>query len=171
LGLTSVVELSGLSALRRGNKAQIAEFFDVSIKAVDGWIRRGCPVLKRGSRKEPWVMDALAVAEWRFTGQSQGDVVDPDDMAPQDRKAWYESETKRRALQVQDRELVEIGEVEKAVATAFSAIAQGLRSLPDNVERRTGCDPVIVIAMETAIDAEMDALADKLSMLAPIEDE
>lgn len=116
-------------------------------------------------------MDALAVAEWRFTGQGQGDDADPDTMTPQDRKAWYESETKRRALQVLDRDLVPIGEVEKAVATAFSAIAQGLRSLPDNVERRTGCEPAIVIAMEAAIDSEMDALADKLSMLAPLDDE
>tara|TARA_E500000305_G_scaffold110035_1_gene116704 strand:+ start:131 stop:643 length:513 start_codon:yes stop_codon:yes gene_type:complete len=166
--LSNLVELSGLSALRRANKAQIAEFFDVSIKAVDGWIRRGCPVVKRGSRATPWIMDALAVAEWRFGGQASSDDIDPDQMIPTDRKAWYESETKRRALQVADRELIPAAEVEVAIATAFSAIAQGIRSLPDNVERRTGCDPAVVAAIELVIDAEMEALADKLIVLAPV---
>jgi phage terminase Nu1 subunit (DNA packaging protein) len=170
--LTNLVELSGLSVLRSANKAQIAEFFDVSIKAVDGWIRRGCPVVKRGSRATPWVMDALAVAEWRFGAQSATDDIDPDQMIPTDRKAWYESETKRRALQVADRELLQAGDVEVAIATAFSAISQGLRSLPDNIERRTGCEPAVVAAIEEVIDAEMDALADKLMLLAPVaEDE
>ena len=170
--MNNLVALSGLSVLRSANKAQIAEFFDVSIKAVDGWIRRGCPVVKRGSRATPWVMDALAVAEWRFGGQSSSDDIDPDQMIPTDRKAWYESETKRRALQVADRELLNAADVEVAIATAFSAISQGLRSLPDNIERRTGCEPAVVAAIEEVIDAEMDALADKLMVLAPVgEDE
>lgn len=169
--MSNLVELSGISILRQANKAQIAEFFDVSIKAVDGWIRRGCPVVKRGGRAIPWVMDALAVAEWRFSGQSSSDEVDPDQMIPTDRKAWYESETKRRALQVADRELIKAEEVEVAIATAFSAIAQGLRSLPDNIERRTGCDPTVVAAIEEVIDAEMDALADKLMLLAPVSED
>lgn len=115
-------------------------------------------------------MDALAVAEWRFSGHSAGEDVDPDQMTPQDRKAWYESETRRRALQVQDRELIPVADVERAIATAFSAIAQGLRSLPDNIERRTGCDPSVVAAIEAVIDAETDALADKLAVLAPVDE-
>lgn len=90
-------------------------------------------------------------------------------MLPSDRKAWYESETKRRALQVQDRELIPAQEVERVVATAFSAIAQGLRSLPDNIERRTGCTPDIVEAIDVALDSEMNALADKLTELVALE--
>lgn len=166
--MSNLVELSGLSALRRANKAQIAEFFDVSIKAVDGWIRRGCPVLKRGSRSTPWVMDALAVAEWRFGGQSSAEDIDPDQMIPTDRKAWYESEKTRLLLQEKARELIPVGEVEVAIATAFSAIAQDLASLPDNIERRTGCSPEVVAALEDAIDAAREALADKLLVLAPV---
>lgn len=115
-------------------------------------------------------MDALAVAEWRFSGRAAGETVDPDTMTPQDRKAWYESEKHRRALQEKDRELIPADEVEVTVATAYSAISQGLRSLPDNVERRTGCSPDVVAALEAAIDAEMDALADKLAMLGPVEE-
>lgn len=88
---------------------------------------------------------------------------------PQDRKAWYDSEARRRDLQIKDRELIPVGEVERVVATAFSAIAQGLRSLPDNIERRTGCTPEIIEAIDMALDAEMNALADKLTELVALD--
>lgn len=169
--MTNVVEMSGVSRLRAANKAQIAEFFDVSIKCVDGWVRRGCPVVKRGNRSTPWQMDALAVAEWYFGRQSEDGDVDPDSLNPQDRRAWYDSEIKRRALQTTDRELILSAEVEEVIATSFAAIAQGLRSLPDTIERRTGCDPDVVAAIEDVLAAEMDALADKLSMLGPVDDD
>lgn len=165
--MSEVVELSHVGRLRRANKAQVAEFFEVAVKTVDGWVRRGCPVVQRGSTAKPWVFDLLDVARWRFGNEVTPGGEDPDQMTPGDRKAWYESETKRRALQVSDRELIPVEDVERTVATAFSAIAQGLRGLPDNIERRTGCDPATVEAIEQALDAEMDALADKLSTLGP----
>ncbi|OEY66810.1 hypothetical protein BG841_10325 [Marinobacter sp. X15-166B] len=115
------------------------------------------------------MFDAVEVARWRFGAGTEPEGVDPDEMLPSDRKAWYESETKRRALQVMDRELIPTEEVERVVATAFSAIAQGLRSLPDNIERRTGCSPDIVEAIDLALDAEMEALADKLTELGSLE--
>ncbi len=31
-------------------KAEIATFYDVSVQAVDAWLRRGCPRIKRGNR-------------------------------------------------------------------------------------------------------------------------
>jgi len=93
-------------------------------------------------------MGAVAGAAWRFGGEASADQMDPDQMIPTDRKAWYESETRRRALQVADRELIKAEEVEVAIATAFSAIAQGLRSLPDNIERRTGREPAVGPAIE-----------------------
>jgi len=162
----------GVPRLRKANKAQIAEFFDVSTFTVDAWVRRGCPVVFRGDQAKPWVFDALEVARWRFggsTGSADGEGADPDSMAPQDRKAWFDSEIKRRALQERDRELITVDEVERVIATAFSAIAQGLRSLPDNVERRTGCSPDVVAAVEEVVDAEMSSVADRLAELGPVD--
>nr|WP_227176143.1 DUF1441 family protein [Marinobacter sp. CA1] len=164
-----MVKLSKVQQLRRLNKSELAELFGVSVQAVDGWCRRGCPVEERGAPGRPWVFDALRVADWRFSKADQPEGQDPDTMTPQDRKAWYESESKRRELQVQDRELIPSAEVERVVATAFSAIAQGLRGLPDNIERRTGCTPEIVEAIEHTLDAEMEALADKLVELGALE--
>lgn len=167
--MKQVVKLSKAEQLRRLNKSELAEFFGVSVQAVDGWCRRNCPVVERGAPGRPWAFDAVEVAKWRFGVKDAPEGIDPDEMLPSDRKAWYESETKRRALQVQDRELIPAGEVERVVATAFSAIAQGLRSLPDNIERRTGCTPDIVEAIDLALDAEMSALADKLTELGALD--
>jgi len=169
--MADVLSASTVGRLRRANKAEVAEFFDVSPQAVDGWIRRGCPAVERGGKGKAWVFDLLAVAEWRIGGSRQDGETDPESMTPQDRKAWYEGEARRREMQVKDRELIPAPEVEQVVATAFAAIAQGLRSLPDNIERRTGCGHDVLEAIETALDAEMNALADRLATLAPIVEE
>ncbi|BCX88508.1 hypothetical protein MIN45_P0877 [Methylomarinovum tepidoasis] len=91
--------------------------------------------------------------------------VDPEALPPADRKAWYESELKRRQLQVNDRELILAAEVERVVATAFAALAQGLRSIPDIIERRCAVGPETLEQIERIIDAEMDAMADRLERL------
>lgn len=169
LAMSEVVSLSKVQQLRRLNKSELAEFFGVSVQAVDAWCRRGCPVVRRASPGKPWVFDALDVARWKYETNGAEGGIDPDDMTPQDRKAWYDSETRRRDLQIKDRELIPTPEVEQAVATAFAAISQGLLSLPDNIERRTGCSPEIVEAVEQVLHSEMVSLADRLQDLAPVE--
>lgn len=163
-----VSEISKSHRLRSANKAECAEFFDVAIKTIDGWVRRGCPVVRRGSAGTPWEFDLFEVCQWRINGQST-DAAEPDQMTPQDRKAWYESEGRRRELQVKDRELIPVDEVEEAIATAFGAISQGMLSLPDNVERRTGCSAEMIEAVESVVHSELNALADRLQDLAPVE--
>jgi phage terminase Nu1 subunit (DNA packaging protein) len=159
------------------NKGEIARFFGVSMNTVGDWIRRGMPYIEKGTgRRVPWVIDALEVAEWwleQRSGARSQSVPDPANnvnmMTPQDRKAWYESEAKRLALDEQSRQLIPVAEVEQVIATSFAAIAQGLQGLPDTVERRTGCDPSLVQAIQEVVEAEMDSLADKLSALGPTE--
>ncbi|WP_119154158.1 DUF1441 family protein [Caldimonas tepidiphila] len=155
--------------VRRANKAQAAEFFDVTLPTVDAWIRKGAPVLQRGSRGVSWVLDLRALAEWLYGGQSAPGEVDPDSLHPQDRKAWYEAEKKKRELQVGDRELIPAADVEQAVATAFAALAQDIRAIPDNLERRHGIAPDVAEQVESALFEAMDVMADRLSALAPLE--
>lgn len=161
--MTDAVSLSGVGRLRKANKAEVAEFFDVSIKAVDGWVRRGCPVVERGMVNKPWVFDLLAVAEWRIVGQRVDLATDPDTLPPAERKAWYEGETKKRELQIKDKELIPAAEVEQAIAISFASIAQDLRAIPDNLERRLGVSSDIAEKVEDAIHIAMSSVADKLS--------
>jgi terminase small subunit / prophage DNA-packing protein len=166
--MSDPVALSGVGRLRGANKAEVAEFFDVSIPTIESWLRRGCPVVSRGSRTVPWVFDLLQVAEWRINGQRPVGDIDPDMLPPSERKAWYESETKKRDLQIKDRELIPASEVETVVATAFAAIAADIHAIPDNLERRHGIDSATAQAVEAALYEAMDGLADKLSTLAAV---
>ncbi len=55
------------------NKAGLAEALGVSTVAVDGWIRRSCPVKERGSKGVSWVFVLADVVAWlneRNTGES-----------------------------------------------------------------------------------------------------
>lgn len=167
--MTDPVVISGVGRLRRANKAEVAEFFDVSIKTVDGWVRRGCPVVERGKLNKPWVFDLLSVAEWRISGQSADSDIDPAKLPPNERKAWFDSEIKRREIQERDRELIPAAELESCIARVFAALSQGLRSIPDNLERRAGCSPEVAESVERMIEAEMDAMADTLSTIGPVE--
>lgn len=157
------------SSVRTGSKAACAEFFDVSLPTVEAWIRRGMPVVQKGSKGVAWVIDLLAAAQWRFAGQSDGSA-DPDTMTPTDRKAWYEGETKRRDLQIRDGELIPSGDVERVVATAFAALSSDIRSIPDNLERKYGIAGDVAESVEALLHEAMDAMADRLSKLAPVED-
>ena len=153
---------------RRVNKAELAAWFEVSLPTIEAWIRKGMPIAQRGSRGVPWVIDLLEVAEWRFSGRADNDgEIDPERLSPSDRKAWYEGEARRRDLQERDRELIPAIEVEQAIRTAFAAIGQSLRSIPDNLERRVGISPAVAEQIEEMLDEEMTALADRLANLTP----
>lgn len=93
--------------------------------------------------------------------------IDPDRLTPSDRRAWFDSEAKRRELQVRDRELIPAAEVQRVISTAFAAIASELRGIPDNLERRGDATADQAERIAQAIDAAMDALADRLTALSP----
>ena len=91
--------------------------------------------------------------------------IDPGQLNPTDRRAWYDSELKRRQLQARDRELIPAEEVQTTVARAFSAIAQNLLSLPDRLERTTGMSGQEAEQVERTIHESMNSLADNLATL------
>jgi len=69
------------------------------------------------------------------------------------------------ALQVEQGKLISRAAVEAASATVLAYLAQGLRALPDNLERQFNLAPDVVEAIERAIDAQLDSLADGLELL------
>lgn len=96
---------------------------------------------------------------------SEGEI-DPDRLNPTDRKAWYDSELRRRTLQERMGELIPASEVTQAVSTAFATIANDLRAIPDNLERHGEATAAQAERIERAIDAAMDALAERLRGLS-----
>lgn len=55
--------------------------------------------------------------------------------------------------------------VQAAMAAALAAIAQTLRSIPDNLERHLGTDPVVAQEVGRVIDDALDALATELTRM------
>lgn len=55
--------------------------------------------------------------------------------------------------------------VRAANATAYQAVAQALRSIPDNLERKLGLDPDVAERVGIMIDATMSDLAEELERI------
>jgi phage terminase Nu1 subunit (DNA packaging protein) len=153
--------------IRRATKGEAAEFFGISLRTLDAWIREGAPVAQAGARRIAYVLDLRAIAEWRYTARQSESDIDPERLPPSDRKQWYDGEMKRREIQVRDRELIPASEVEEVVATSYAAVSQALLSLPDNLERRAGLSADQAERAEDAIHETMNDLADRLAQFAP----
>lgn len=127
---------------RLANKAEVAAWFDVSLPTIEAWIRRGCPVIRRGAKGISWQIDLMAAMRWRFFPEEEEEEgkFNPDDLPPKDRKDWYDGEKKKRDLQIQDKELYIAHEHDREVSRVFKAIATGLETLPDMLERDAGLD-------------------------------
>ena len=56
-------------------------------------------------------------------------------------------------------------DVRRASATAYAVIAQTLRAIPDNLERRLGIAPEVIEEISRQIDDAMDVLSDDLEKM------
>ncbi|AHF03424.1 terminase [Marichromatium purpuratum 984] len=153
LFLVSVInDLAALPAGRLANKAQVAEFFEVSVPTVDAWLRRGCPVVERGGRGRQWRIDLLEVARWRFGGDAPEDGDDPEKMAPKDRLDWYKGARERTKHLQECGELLPAAEFERTLSAVLQGVAMGLESLPDILERDAGIDGAAIERAQGVVD-------------------
>ena len=166
-----MVDKSAGPQIRIADKAGTAEFFGVSLPTIDKWMRDGMPYLQRGAPRVPWQIDLHAAAKWRYEARLPSGQIDPETLPPAERKLWYDGETRRRELQVRDRELIPESEVEQTVATAFSAVAQSMLALPDQLERRAGLTPAQSEIVQAAVHETLTELSERLSALATLEPE
>lgn len=146
-----------IPASRRANKAEAAEFFGVSLPTINAWISKGAPVLQKGSRGVPWVLDILALAEWRFTG---GAGVADDDIpqTPRERKDWYDSELKRLQFEKETGLLIASDDMRTTVAEALQPVMLGMETLTDVVERDAGLTPEQATIIHREVDRMREAL-------------
>lgn len=139
---------------RLANKAQIAEFFEVSTNAVDGWIRRGCPNVQRGDLRTPWIFDLLAVAEWRYTRSRRVRVDDPEKLKAKDRRDWYEGERVREKVEELKANLITRDEFNAEKERVFSVITECLAQLTDKLTAACGLPPDAAAVLRATLDKE-----------------
>jgi phage terminase Nu1 subunit (DNA packaging protein) len=143
------------------SKTALAAFFGVDRSVLTSWEKKGMPCVKKGGGggvHGVYSYDLRECCEWRFGAKEQ----DPDRMIPTDRKAWFESEVKRRALQERDRELIPAKDVERTIATTFAALASDMRAIPDMLERRHGVSGAVAELVEEGLNEAMNGMADRL---------
>lgn len=88
-----------------------------------------------------------------------------DYSAARAKKERYLADNAELEFKRKSGELVPRDAVRQASATSFSVIAQSLRSISDNIERRLGIAPEVVVEIEKAIDEALDELANDLERM------
>ncbi len=153
----AVIKIATRTA-RLANKAQVAEFFEVSVNAVDGWIRRGCPYVRRGDLRTPWVFDLLKVLKWRFTQPQLARCDDPEAMSPRDRRDWYEGEAVRIQIEELRANLISRDEFDAEKSRIQSVLAECLDQLPDKLTTSCELPPAASATLRDLIDRERAAM-------------
>ena len=120
-------------AVRLANKLQVSEIFDVSVKTVDLWVRRGCPYIQRGDLRTPWIFDLLKVAEWKYTRSRRARVEDPEKLKPKDRRDWYEGARVKEKVEELRANLITRDEFDAERARILSVITECLDQLTDKL--------------------------------------
>lgn len=84
---------------------------------------------------------------------------DPNQMPPEMRKAWYQSENERLKFEKTQGELCSADDVARNMALMAKAVIQVLETLPDVLERDCALQPTQVAKVQMAIDDLRDQLA------------
>lgn len=147
-----------IPAVRRVNKAQAAEWFDVSLPCIDGWIRRGCPVVQRGARGVAWVLDLLAVAEWRLQGSSR----DPGELSPTEYRAFWQGKNEQLRFERDSGQLIPVEDVGRQYSSLCKSLASFCDSLPDILERDAGLSAEAIDIVQRLCDQERESLYQRI---------
>lgn len=116
-------------------RAEIAAIFGVTPPAVDGWVRRGCPVAEpsqgrgRGKGAKFWAPD---VVKWRdeHIVRAGADELDDNDSSAALRKRMLKAQTEREELELtrERDELMTKTQWAATVGAAFARVGARLRS-------------------------------------------
>jgi ribosome-binding protein aMBF1 (putative translation factor) len=142
----AVVNLKRFTALSISQLAQdtglqrttiTARLADAGVQPADKF--RGYPVYR--------LCDVLPALYQMSDGQ-----IDPDQLKPFERRAYYQGELDKLKLQRDRGELVPDIEVEQELSRIFKIVTHGLETLPDILERDVGASPLLLARAEKHID-------------------
>lgn len=139
----------------------LARLLEIDRETIAAAIRRSelAPYDRTGGHPR-YLIELVCRALLKRTGD-----IDPALLPPGDRRHHYDAALKQLEFDRRRGSLVERAEVRQASSTAFAAIAQTLRSIPDNLERRLGIAPEVAEEVGLLIDEALGALADELQAM------
>jgi len=149
-------------------RQEVADLFGVSHTTVDAWIKRGMPIVTKGSKGKAWVINTASVSAWleqRAKESSGNDNADERELKR--RKLAAETAKVELELARVRGEVVPLKQLERALANTFAEVKTNLRSVPSRVataiigeESETRIKAVILKeidqALETLGDLDLD---------------
>ncbi len=147
-----MAEINRLEEAYQWNITRLADAFGLHRDTVRKRLKEAgvVPVATRAGANVYALKDAGPAL---FSDFRAGIANDPDDYMPTDRQAWYQSELSRVKLEKEMRLLVPVEEAHREMSRLAKAVASGLDSLADMLERDAGLPPEAIELVEQTTDA------------------
>lgn len=122
------------------NRTEMADYLGIGMPTLDDWVRRGCPVVRRGGRGRAWAFNSADVLAWResdIRAEAQASTADATVEELRRRKLRAETEQAELDLAKAKAQVVPIEQFDRALAKAFGEVRANLRNvLPGRAARR-----------------------------------
>lgn len=160
-----MTQIKGKSA----NRVELAQFFGVSVMTIDTWIRKGMPIVQRGSRGVSWEFDTAACAQWRADQaalNAVGDTTSSDMEELKRRKAAAETALVELELSRERGKVIAVEDFDKLLSPMVIAYRSTLLNLPSKLhqfvdeEAEKIIDSEIRLALEALSEYEFESLSD-----------
>ncbi|EGQ9818961.1 DUF1441 family protein [Vibrio parahaemolyticus] len=163
-------DISKISTAFEWSISKMAEAFGMSRNTVSKRLRaKNVPASGQVKGSKVYHLKDAAPALFESDGMGSGNEHNPDDMPPDMRKAWFQSENERVKLEKTLGQLCEAHDVAREMALMAKSTIQVLETLPDILERDCGLQPQQVSKVQAYIDDLRDQLA--LTVSAASEEE
>ena len=146
-----MAEINRLEEAYNWNITRLADAFGLHRDTVRKRLKEA-GVVPAGSRNGANVYALKDAGPALFGETMAASGYDPDDLPPQDRKAWFQSENERVKLEKDMRLLVPVEEAHREMSRLAKAVASGLDSLADMLERDAGLAPEAIEMVEQVTD-------------------
>lgn len=147
-----MAEINRLEEAYNWNISKLADAFGLHRDTVRKRLKEA-GVVPAGTRNNANVYALKDAGPALFSESRPGMAGGPDELRPTDRQAWYQSELSRVKLEREMRLLVPVEEAHREMSRLAKAVASGLDSLADMLERDAGLPPEAIDLVESTTDA------------------
>lgn len=166
-----MTDVSKISTAFEWSISKMAEALGMSRNTVSKRLREGQVQPSGRERGSPVyaLKDAMPALFQPDTQQTNG-LLDPNQMPPEMRKAWFQSENERLKFEKTQSQLCGADDVARNMALMAKSVIQVLETLPDVLERDCALQPRQVAKVQEAIDDLRDQLAVQVAYIEPEEE-
>ena len=114
------------------SRAELAEFFGVSLTTIDHWVRSGAPFVTRGGPGRQWAFSTAEVAVWREDRIRADAAGAPTRDANELRLRHLAAQTALAELELAKAkgEVAPVDQMQRAMASAFAEVRANIRNVP-----------------------------------------